>query len=77
MSDYVICIKNENNTASLILGKIYCTLPDPEAAAHKMLRVIDEDQSEPDGYLYSASMFAFIQLPEAAERALYGKRQHG
>ena len=35
-----------------------------------MLRVIDEDKSEPDGYLYPASMFAPIDLPEVAERAL-------
>lgn len=35
-----------------------------------MLRVVDEDKSEPDGYLYPASMFAPIELPEVAERAL-------
>ena len=70
MSDYVICINNDSNPASLILGKVYRTLPDTEAATRKMLRVIDEDKSEPDGYLYLASMFASIELPEAAERAL-------
>ncbi len=70
MSDFVICISNDSNPASLILGKVYRTLPDAEAAAHNMLRVIDEDKSEPDGYLYPASMFAPIELPEAAERVL-------
>jgi hypothetical protein len=35
-----------------------------------MLRVIDEDKSEPDGYLYPASMFTPIELPEEAKRAL-------
>ena len=35
-----------------------------------MQRVIDEDKSEPDGYLYPASMFALIELPEVAKRAL-------
>jgi hypothetical protein len=35
-----------------------------------MLRVIDEDTSEPDGYLYSSSIFAPIELPESAQRAL-------
>ena len=35
-----------------------------------MLRVVDEDRSEPDGYLYLASMFAPVELPEVAERAL-------
>ena len=45
-------------------------LPDAEAESHNMFRVIDEDKSEPDGYLYPASMFASIELPEVAERAL-------
>ncbi|MDH7490543.1 MAG: hypothetical protein QHH80_13695 [Anaerolineae bacterium] len=35
-----------------------------------MLRIIDEDKSEPDGYLYPAAMFVPIELPEAAERVL-------
>ena len=70
MSSFVICINNDSHPASLILGKVYRVLPDAEGEAHKMLRVIDEDKSEPDGYLYAASMFAPIELPEAAERAL-------
>ena len=70
MSSFVICINNDSNPASLILGKVYRTLPDAEAEAHNMLRVVDEDKSESDGYLYLASMFAPIELPEVAERAL-------
>jgi hypothetical protein len=70
MSDFVICINNSSNPASLLVGKVYRTLPDTDAAAHNMLRVIDEDKSEPDGYLYPASIFAPIDLPEVAKRAL-------
>ena len=70
MSDFVICIDNANNPASLIMGKVYHRLSDPEAEAHDMLRVVDEDKSEPDGYLYPMSNFAPIELPEAARRAL-------
>ena len=70
MSDFVICINSDSNPASLILGKVYRKLPDAEAEAHNMLRVIDEDKSEPDGYLYPAAMFAPVELPEEAERAL-------
>ena len=70
MSDFVICINNDSNPASLIVGKVYRTLPDAEAEAHDMLRVVDEDKSEPDGYLYPASMFAPVELPEVAKRAL-------
>ena len=70
MSNFVICINNDSNPASLILSKVYRTLPDAKAEAHNMLRVIDEDKLEPDGYLYPSSMFAPIELPEVAERAL-------
>lgn len=70
MSKFVICINNTSNLASLILGKVYLALPDPQAEIHDMIRVIDEDLSEPDGYLYDASMFAQIELPEVAERVL-------
>ncbi|MCA1670647.1 MAG: hypothetical protein LC799_00060 [Actinobacteria bacterium] len=51
MNDFVICINNDSNPASLIPGKVYRTLPDAEAEPHNMLRIIDEDKSEPDGYL--------------------------
>lgn len=70
MSEYVICIDNESNPASLVLGKVYRKLPDAKAETHNMLRVIDEDKSEPDGYLYPTSMFAPVELPEVAQRAL-------
>ncbi len=62
MNNFVICIDNKSNPASLILGQVYRTLPDAEAESHKLLRVIDEDKSEPDGYLYPESMFAPIEL---------------
>ncbi len=35
-----------------------------------MLRVIDEDTSESDGYLYPTSIFASIKLPKVAQQAL-------
>ena len=70
MSDFVICISHESNPASLIVGKVYRMLSDVEAEAHAMVRVLDEDQSEPDGYLYPAAMFVPIEVPEAARRVL-------
>ncbi len=70
---FVICINNDSNPASLILGKVYRRLPDPEA--YNMLRVIDEDKSEPDGYLYPVSMFAPIELPEIAEQVLMAESE--
>ncbi len=70
MSNFLICINNNSNPASLILGKVYRRIPDAEGESRNMLRVIDEDKSEPDGYLYPSSMFAPIELPEVAERVL-------
>ncbi len=70
MSDYVICINNKTNSANLIVGKVYRRLSDVEAESHDMLRIIDEDKSESNGYLYPATMFAPIELPEVAARAL-------
>ncbi len=74
MSDFVLCISNEGYSASLIVGKVYRRLPDPEAESHNMLRIVDEDRSEPDGYLYPASMFVPVDLPEEAKRVLMAVR---
>ncbi|UCE06622.1 MAG: hypothetical protein JSW07_00860 [bacterium] len=70
MNNFVICINNDSNPASLTLGRIYRRLPDAEAELHNMVRIIDEDGAEPDGYLYPASMFAPIELPKVTEQAL-------
>ena len=70
MSEFVICIDNESNPASLIVGKVYRRLPDPQAELHQMLRIVDEDTSETDGYLYPAAMFVPVELPEVAKQVL-------
>lgn len=70
MNQFVICINNKSNPASLILGKVYRKLHDTDGEKHNMIRVIDEDTSERGGYLYPASMFVSIELPQTAERAL-------
>ena len=70
MSEFVICIDNASNPASLIVGKVYRALADAEAEACDLIRVLDEDRSESDGYLYPASMFVPIDLPEVAKQAL-------
>ncbi len=40
-----------------------------------MLRTIDEDLSEPDGYLYPASMFVPVELPEEAKQVVIAVRR--
>jgi len=70
MSEFVICIDSESNPASLIVGKVYRRLTDADAESHHLLRIIDEDTSEPDGYLYPAAQFLPVELPEKAKQVL-------
>lgn len=77
MSDFVCCINNDSNLASLIVGKVYRTLPDVEAEAHNKLRIIDEAKSEPDGYRYPAAMFAPTSPPEVLVHCVHGTHPRG
>jgi hypothetical protein len=64
---FVVCIKNEGYNASLELRKIYRVVPDASAAAHRLIRVIDESDED---YLYPQDYFAPITLPETLVEAL-------
>ena len=73
MKAYVICIDNETNPESLIVGKVYRTLPDTNATRSGLVRVLDETLGEfgsEDGYLYPESMFLPISLSGEIERSL-------
>ena len=58
---FVVCLRNEGYEASLEPRKIYKTVPDAEAEAHGMIRVVDESGED---YLYSADLFSPITLPQ-------------
>jgi primosomal protein N' len=64
---FAVCVRNEEHEESLELRKIYEILDDPAAAAHGMLRVIDE---EGEDYLYPAGWFLPIELPQNIEEAI-------
>jgi len=64
---FVVCINNENYPASLELHKIYRVIPDEDAAADGDIRVIDESGED---YLYPASYFAPITVPELVKESL-------
>ena len=64
---FAVCLKNKGYEASLELRKIYQVLPDPEAAKHRQVRVIDESGED---YLYPQSFFAPIDLPQSLRRAV-------
>lgn len=66
-SQFAICVKNEGYPASLQLWKVYRVLPDEKGARHNMVRIIDESGED---YLFSASYFVPVELPQAAKSAL-------
>jgi len=64
---FVVCVKNKDYAASLELRKLYRVVPDASAGKLRQIRVIDESGED---YLYPASYFVPLQLPQAAERAV-------
>lgn len=60
---YVLRVKNRGYKAALEVRKIYEVLPDKDAAALGLLRVIDESG---EAYLYDVELFVKIKLPDAA-----------
>lgn len=64
---FVLCLRTDGYDVSLEARKIYIALPDPHAAAHKQLRVIDESGED---YLFPASLFVPIEVPSGLRRAL-------
>jgi hypothetical protein len=64
---FAVCLKNDGYEVSLEPRKIYQVLPDPDAAKHKQVRVIDESGED---YLYPQSFFAPIELPQPIRRAV-------
>jgi len=63
----MLCVNNESFPASLELRKVYRAIADPQAEAHRMVRIIDESGED---YLYPGSFFVPIELPLAARKAL-------
>ena len=66
-SQFAVCIENSDYPVSLELHKIYQVLTDNEAELDGDLRIIDESGGD---YLYPASYFLLIALPEEAQLVL-------
>src|SRR2546428_621461 len=64
---FAVCINNTDYPAALELHKISQVLPDEEAACDGDIRVIDESGED---YLYPASSFVVIEVPQEVERAI-------
>ena len=61
----VICVENEGNEVSLQLWRIYKTLPDDDARAEGLIRVVDESGED---YLFPEENFAAIELPKEIQK---------
>ncbi|MCZ6750816.1 MAG: hypothetical protein O7E51_03195 [Acidobacteria bacterium] len=66
-----VCIDNAGYPASLEVGKLYPVIPDPKAAQHGYIRVIDESGED---YGYSAKRFFVLEAPAALAKALSARR---
>ena len=64
---FAVCVKNDDYRASLELRKLYPVLEDEFAAKHDMIRVVDESGED---YLYPASYFVRVELPQSVEQTL-------
>ena len=64
---FAVCLSNGGYKASLEPRKLYEVVPDAEAEAEGLIRIIDESGED---YLYPADLFRPLDLPTALERAL-------
>ncbi len=62
---FAICLTDSE--PDLILRKVYQVLTDEVAVKDNYVRIIDESGED---YLYPASHFVFIEVPQEAERVL-------
>ena len=65
--EFAVCVRNTGYPASLELRKIYEILPDAEAAAHGLIRVIDESGED---YLFPKNFFVRLDLSQPVETAI-------
>ncbi|HEV7857349.1 MAG TPA: hypothetical protein VGO91_01750 [Pyrinomonadaceae bacterium] len=64
---FAVCLNNQGYQASLEVDKLYRVIPDEEATAHGLIRVIDESGED---YAFAADRFHPVELPSTVEQAL-------
>ena len=64
---FVVCLNNEGYKAALEVGKLYRFIPDQEAEAEGLIRVVDESGED---YAFAANRFHPVNLPATVEKAL-------
>jgi len=66
---FAICLNNEGYEDDLKVRMVYQVLPDESAARSNYLRIVDETGED---YLYPATYFVLVDVPEEAESTLIG-----
>ena len=67
VSQYAVCVKNDDYGASLEIRKLYEIVPDKSSNAQGLIRIIDESGED---YLYPAEYFLPVKLSVAIQKAL-------
>ncbi len=62
---YVMCIDNKAYPVSLTLHKVYKVIPDARGEKFGDIRIVDDSGED---YLFAASGFVPVQIPEVAEQ---------
>jgi hypothetical protein len=62
-----MCIDNQGNEASLLIGKVYRVLKPATRDSRFDLRVVDE---EGEDYIYPIAKFVLLNLPPKARKAV-------
>jgi hypothetical protein len=69
---FAVCLNNEGYRASLEVGKLYRFIPDAEAEAEGLIRVVDESGED---YAFAANRFYPMSLPAPVEKVLLAASQ--
>ena len=64
---FALCVDNTDYKASLIPGKVYRIIPDPQASKDDLVRIMDESGED---YLYHKAYFVFVNFPRAIEKRI-------
>jgi hypothetical protein len=64
---FVVCLNNDGYRASLEVGKLYRFIPDKQASAEGLVRVVDESGED---YAFDAARFYAVRLPPTIKKAL-------
>jgi hypothetical protein len=64
---FALCIDNTDYRASLIPGKVYRVLRDPNAAKDDLVRIVDESGED---YLFHKSHFVLVDFPPAIRKKI-------